>query len=784
MSYKAGTVTTVANNATITGTNTQWANTLYNVVKGQIIVITQGTNTDIYTIEEVKSNTSILLSRPAVRSATNATYEILTTLNNSVSDDTIKLGNEIVAMGDFMRIMQAWTTSSQNTIKVTWGSQEITIATVAGLQSQINEKMPLYISFIPDKTDILAYFASGKRVGFYRSGFDVTNVPVRFTGSARYEWIPHGDHTTPTGTLHMYTANNGSFENSCSSGVWSGWEKEVFSPVTSNISFPASRSGEAAINSQRWQLTSLYNESLTELKTAFQGGGSINDEYMVLGLGSASSSALPNPCAIFGTITASRGAPNAGNLPVMCDIIYQDAYNSSFCSIVTRGARTTAFRGIYRAWYKGNQVVVVQLDSTNGEYNGGATFTGNVIYKAPFDKIGSGGMFTVVRASELESLIEIGQTQLVAYKERNGSMEIQESLRISNSPWPGITLTHSDLTSMRMEYKPVSMLELSKRDEKNERQKSIYIKLPTGASANLLSTDDIIPTRGYLAHGGLIPSGRMEARGDRGGADVNFADDFPIGVTAGITSLKDFSLGSDGYSYGALATFRGWNDATGAGACGQVLVTSVSIAGRNGYKNADNKTQFNIPWVAWTDKNTTKDAQGNLRAASPIVKVFANKYETNDESEGVVVKRLDKGVYKIEGVLGLNSDTSWGGIHGGIVAPKGINSAELVWVRYKVLSDGDIILKTHYRKLPADTPPEIVLDRLTTYPEFMDENGNEIESYSPCDIPNGHWVDVRVQMPEQSIYNIKMRATYLQMFYSELLDYFNFVLSNQTRALN
>lgn len=784
MSYKAGTVTTVANNATITGTNTQWANTLYNVVKGQIIVITQGTNTDIYTIEEIKSNTSLVLSRPAVRAATNATYEILTTLNNSVSDDTIKLGNEIVAMGDFMRIMQAWTTSSQNTVKVTWGSQEITIATVAGLQSQINEKMPLYIPFIPDNTDILAYFADGKRAGFYRSGVNVTNVPVRFTSSARYEWIPHGDHTASSGTLHMYTVNDGSFKNSCVSGVWSGWEKEVFSPVTSNISFPDNIRGTAAVNSRFWKIDSLYNEPLIELRDAWQGQNGINNEYMILGWGSASSSALADPCAIFGTITASRGANIEGNVPAVCDIIYQDAYNDTFCRIVTRGGRSSAFQGIYRAWYKGNRVTVVKLDTSNGRYSGGATFTGNVIYKAPFDKIGSGGMFTVVRASELESLVEIGQSQLAAYKERNGSMEIQESLRIVNSPWPGITLVHNDLTSMRMEYKPVSMLELSKRDEKNERQKSVYIKLPTGASANLLSTDDIISTKGYLAYGGLMPSGRMEARGDRGGADVNFADDFPIGVTAGITSLKDFSLGSDGYSYGALATFRGWNDATGAGACGQVLITPSSIAGRNGYKNGDNKTQFYNPWVAWTNKNTTKDAQGNLRAASPIVKVFANKYETNDESEGVVVKRLDKGVYKIEGVLGLNSDASWGGIHGGIVAPKGINNAELVWVRYKILSDGDIILKTYYRKLPADTPPEIVLDRITTYPEFMDENGNEIESYSPCDIPNGHWVDVRVQMPEQSIYNIRVRATYLQMFYSELLDYFNFVLSNQTKLLN
>lgn len=42
-----------------------------------------------------------------------------------------------------------------------------------------------------------------------------------------------------------------------------------------------------------------------------------------------------------------------------------------------------------------------------------------------------------------------------------------------------------------------------------------------------------------------------------------------------------------------------------------------------------------------------------------------------------------------------------------------------------------------------------------TYPEFMDENGNELDSYTPCDIPNGHWIDVRVNMPSDSLYNQK-----------------------------
>ncbi|MEQ5184048.1 hypothetical protein ABN222_05890 [Providencia alcalifaciens] len=157
----------------------------------------------------------------------------------------------------------------------------------------------------------------------------------------------------------------------------------------------------------------------------------------------------------------------------------------------------------------------------------------------------------------------------------------------------------------------------------------------------------------------------------------------------------------------------------------------------------------------WGSSNTTVDSAGNIKSASPVVKLFNDKAENNDESEGVTLEKLGTGLYKLKGTLGMNSDASWGGYNGGIVIPKGINGLELVWADYKVLADGDILIETHYRK-HTDLPPPILLKRLTTYPEFMDEKGNELESYAPCDIPAGHWIDVRVNMPSDSIYNQKL----------------------------
>lgn len=176
--------------------------------------------------------------------------------------------------------------------------------------------------------------------------------------------------------------------------------------------------------------------------------------------------------------------------------------------------------------------------------------------------------------------------------------------------------------------------------------------------------------------------------------------------------------------------------------------------------NIATRSQLNGVWddgwiYAYTQANTTKDANGNLKAASPIIKVFADHIELNEESEGVELEKLGTGRYKLKGTLGMNSDASWGGYNGGLVAPLGINGLELLWVDYKVLSDGDIIIETNYRK-HSDLPPPVLLKRLITYPEFMDENGDELESYAPVDIPNGHWIDVRVNMPSDSIYNQKL----------------------------
>ncbi|HEM8865445.1 TPA: hypothetical protein U2R11_002687 [Providencia stuartii] len=153
----------------------------------------------------------------------------------------------------------------------------------------------------------------------------------------------------------------------------------------------------------------------------------------------------------------------------------------------------------------------------------------------------------------------------------------------------------------------------------------------------------------------------------------------------------------------------------------------------------------------YSTANTTKDSNGNLKAASPIVKVFADHIETNDESEGVEMEHLGVGHYLIKGVVGFNADGAWG-INNGFVIPQDHNGKNMVLIDYEVKPDGDIELFVFHQQ-NADLPERFQNKRI----KYIDKDGNPVyyENYEPCDVPESRWIDMRVEMPVNSIYNLK-----------------------------
>ncbi|HGN0054241.1 TPA: hypothetical protein ACKRHD_001089 [Proteus mirabilis] len=174
---------------------------------------------------------------------------------------------------------------------------------------------------------------------------------------------------------------------------------------------------------------------------------------------------------------------------------------------------------------------------------------------------------------------------------------------------------------------------------------------------------------------------------------------------------------------------------------------SMNISAQNGNviigSGVENASSYSN--TLWGTRNTTTDPQGFIKKASPIVNIHQDgTFTTNDESEGATVTRVAQGEYLIEGVLGFNSDAGWGGVDGGIEIPLDVNKQPLIWVDSEVMEDGSILVRTYHRIHP-------------NAPKFA---RNDIDGYKdgdPIDIPDGRFISVRVQMPEQSIYNVRMR---------------------------
>lgn len=166
-----------------------------------------------------------------------------------------------------------------------------------------------------------------------------------------------------------------------------------------------------------------------------------------------------------------------------------------------------------------------------------------------------------------------------------------------------------------------------------------------------------------------------------------------------------------------------------------------------GYKvyNPNSQSWYNLA-VARDTSNTTVDSNGFIKIASPIVKIYGDgRYETNDESEGVTVTRLDVGQYLIDGCESLNSDAAWGGIDGGFEIPTDRNKQPLIWLDYEVNADGSVLVKTYHRT-HSDAPA------------FGRKEQDGINDGDPIDIPADQFVCVRVEMPTDCLFNQKIKV--------------------------
>lgn len=135
-------------------------------------------------------------------------------------------------------------------------------------------------------------------------------------------------------------------------------------------------------------------------------------------------------------------------------------------------------------------------------------------------------------------------------------------------------------------------------------------------------------------------------------------------------------------------------------------------------------------YIIRTSANTTVDANGFIKAASPIVQIFADKIESNDEAKkhAITFEKLDVGDYLIKESSGFAQEGWY------VETPKDANGNVLFSVLYETLENGDISVKTYKKKFDLETA-SIIAD--------LDK---------PVDITTGRWIDIRLQqLPQPEI---------------------------------
>ena len=145
-------------------------------------------------------------------------------------------------------------------------------------------------------------------------------------------------------------------------------------------------------------------------------------------------------------------------------------------------------------------------------------------------------------------------------------------------------------------------------------------------------------------------------------------------------------------------------------------------------RNVTGGQEYSTKHTFYTTENTSVDPNGFVKRASPIVSIYADKIELNDEAkeQDITFEKLGVGDYLIKGSLGFAQEGWY------IEMPKDANGNVLVAVVYEQLANNDISVKTYAKK-------------------FDEETGDVVANTAkPRDIPSTRWIDLRLQALPQT----------------------------------
>lgn len=337
------------------------------------------------------------------------------------------------------------------------------------------------------------------------------------------------------------------------------------------------------------------------------------------------------------------------------------------------------------------------------------------------------------------------------------TVKLPDGSTYTGPAWGGIATTldgkagkgaNSDITSLSGLTTPLSMGQggLGATDATGGRS---ALGLKSAATAEITTSDTD------------TTAGRVLKVGDFGlGKRINpkIDDVYNKKYSTGVYKV-DTGTGGWPYPYAMMIRMSDRDYGAGGDAYRQQAFAAIAVgAGNHGMRFIFYADGGSEAWqTVYGTNNTTVDSNGFIKTASPVIKIFANgACECMPEAEGCSVKRIATGEYLITGCVGLNSDAAWGGIDGGFEIPVDRNKNPRIWLDYKVNADGSVLIRTYHRV--HSSAPEFARNRIGN----TDINGVFTEAVAdgePVDIPADSFVSVRVEMPEDSIWNEAQKET-------------------------
>ena len=255
---------------------------------------------------------------------------------------------------------------------------------------------------------------------------------------------------------------------------------------------------------------------------------------------------------------------------------------------------------------------------------------------------------------------------------------------------------------------------------------------------------------------------------DVGSSDGNVqrVNSYVFGNTIQSSSFSSVALGANeqtGLGY--------WDSSSGGVMPGQwqvgINIKAGGVVGGQlvwtGYSNAPrmiirSRNTAATGWAAaefYTTANTTKASDGTLKAASPVARIVCSQEDSlredvaeegfewcgcgtaNEEARGISISRLEQGVYELTGSTGLAAE-GWQ-----LLPPRDPQgSGDLGIVESEQTESGGLTIKLYRRRL-----------------KLSEDSGDiEIVRGELIDVPARSWIDVRLNMPEDSFFNRGQKA--------------------------